>query len=237
MKLHHLAASAIAIMAAVPAVAFDTITWNWDADVQTTIATDALSSVSVAPTGLEQVESDQTTLGAFTATSSSTAIDNALTGLTGLSTDDVVNVETQASALGNSASFDSDVSMALDARQVFGGVDTSLSTSLTGEIVPSVPGVITASASTIGILNGTVDSDATGVANNLTAALTTASAQDAFLLANNVQTALATVTSTSSVDAVSFTGIGGLGTLSAPAVSSASTAVGNNLGVTIDGPN
>lgn len=56
-------------------------------------------------------------------------------------------------------------------------------------------------------------------------------------MGNNVQNAIGTVGSTSTVDAVIFADVAGLGTLSAPAVSSTSTAVGNNLGVTIDGIN
>lgn len=238
MKLHHFAASVIAIMTAAPAFAFDTINWNWDADVQSTVTTDAVSSIAVAPTGLEQVESEQTSLGAMTALSTSTGIDNALTGLVGFTSDDMVAVETQASALGNSASLDSDVSMSFDASQSFGGADLTLGTGLTGTLADiSLPGAILATATTTGVLNGTVDNSATGVANNLTANLTTTSDQDAFLMGNNVQNAIGTVGSTSTVDAVIFADVAGLGTLSAPAVSSTSTAVGNNLGVTIDGIN
>ncbi|MBO9432323.1 hypothetical protein [Sulfitobacter sp. R18_1] len=238
MKPHQLAASAIAIIIAAPAFAFDTINWNWDADVQSTVVTDAVSSISVAPTGLEQVESEQTSLGAMTALSSSTGIDNALTGLVGFSSDDMVNVETQASALGNSASFDSDVSVAFDASQTFGGADLTLGTGLTGTIADiSLPGAILATATTTGVLNGTVDNSATGVANSLTANLVTTSDQDAFLMGNNVQNAIGTVGSTSTVDAVVFADVPGLGTLASPTISSASTAVGNNLGVTIDGIN
>lgn len=63
MNMQKLAVSVLAICAAAPAMAFDTVTWNWNADVVSSVTTGAVSDVSVAPTGLEQVESKQTTLG------------------------------------------------------------------------------------------------------------------------------------------------------------------------------
>ena len=86
-------------------------------------------------------------------------------------------------------------------------------------------------------MNGTVDSGATAIANNMTADLVTTSGSDAFLIGNNIQTAYAVATASSLVDGVAFTDVNGLGTLVDPAVSSVSTALGNNLGVTIDGLN
>jgi len=234
MKNQLMLASAIVIAAAAPAAAFDTVTWNWNADVISTVTTNAVGDVVVAPTGLEQVESEQTALGDFAATSSTLGVTNDVISLSGLTLDDVVAVETTASALGNSAALESDVSVQYDSSQTFGGVDLTLGTGL---LEVSLPGTLLATSTTTGVINGTVDSDATSVANNFTADLVTTSDQDAFLLGNNVQTAFATIGSTSLVDVVSFTDVSGLGTLVDPAVSSVSTSVGNNIGVTIDGIN
>lgn len=238
MKIQKFAVSAIAIFAAAPALAFDTVTWNWNADVVSSVTTGAVSDVSVAPTGLEQVESEQTTLGDFAATSTSNLITNDVVNLSGLALDDVVAVETTSTALGNSAALESDVSVQFDMNQTYGGVDVTLGTGLTGTIADvSLPGVLAASSITTGVVNGTVDSDATAIANNMTADLVTTSGSDAFLIGNNIQTAYAVATANSLVDGVIFNDVTGLGTLVDPAVSSVSTALGNNLGVTIDGIN
>lgn len=238
MKLKFASISLLALAAASPAAAFDTVVWNWNADVISTVTTNSVSDISVAPTGLEQVETEQSALGDFAATSSSTAITNDIVSLSGMTTDDIIEVETSASALGNSASLDSDVSMQFDASQVFGGADATLLSGLTGGIADvSLPGLLVATSTTTGIVNGTVDSDATAVANNLTANIVTTSGSDGFMIGNNVQSAYAVTTATSTVDAVAFTDVVGMRTLGAPAVSSVSTAVGNNLGVSIDGIN
>ncbi|GKX33597.1 MAG: hypothetical protein MnENMB40S_12150 [Rhizobiaceae bacterium MnEN-MB40S] len=220
--------------------AFDEVNWVWNADVATTVTTAASSITDVTPTGLNQAENEQQTLGALTSTGNVTAVDNALiSGLTGAAPiTDLAAVETSASALGNSASIESDVQVSYDSIQTFGGVDVALAAPLVGDIADlSLPGTVTSSSSAIGILNASVDSSATGVANNLTVNLETTSDQDAFGIGNNEQTALAIVSSTSLVDAVSFGGFADLGTLDNAVVKSVSTAVGNNFGVTIDGIN
>ena len=238
MNLQRIAVSVLAICAAAPAMAFDTVTWNWNADVVSSVTTGAISDVVVAPTGLEQIESEQTTLGDFAATSTSNLITNDVVSLTGLALDDVLAVATTSTALGNSAALESDVSMQFDMNQTYGGVDLTLGTGLTGTLADvSLPGVLAASSITTGIVNGTVDSGATAIANNMTADLVTTSGSDAFLIGNNIQTAYAVATASSLVDGVAFTDVNGLGTLVDPAVSSVSTALGNNLGVTIDGLN
>lgn len=230
--------SALAISAAAPAFAFDTVNWSWNADVISSVTTGAVSDVVVAPTGLEQVEVDQTGLGDFTSTATTTGITNDVVSLTGLALDDVLAVETTSTTLGNSAALESDVSMQYDANQVFGGVDATLSTGLTGSLLDvSLPGTLTSTSTTIGVINGTVDSGATSLANNFTADLVTTSGSDAFLLGNNVQTAYAVGTSTSTVDLVSFTDVTGLGTLVDPAIASVATSIGNNIAVTVDGIN
>ncbi|MCD1636950.1 hypothetical protein K7H91_24685 [Martelella mediterranea] len=220
--------------------AFDSVNWVWDAAVTTTVDTAASAITEVMPTGLEQVESEQQALGSMSSVSAVTAIDNALiSGLTGAApVTDLAAIDSSATSMGNSAALTSDVQMAFDAQQSFGGIDVALGAPLVGDIADlSLPGLIDASSSVIGVLNASVDSAATGVANNLTAKLETTSDQDAFAIGNNVQTALATMVSLSTVDAVSFGGFSDLGTLDTPAINSAATAVGNNFSVEIDGIN
>lgn len=85
-----------------PALAFDSVTWTWDATVLSDVTTSAVSDISVVPTGLEQVEIDQSALGSFTATSSSLAVLNEpLAGLAGIELDNIPAVNTSASALGS----------------------------------------------------------------------------------------------------------------------------------------
>lgn len=233
-----LSISALVLAIASPAFAFDSVTWTWDATVLSDVTTGAVSDISVAPTGLEQIETEQTALGDFTALGSTIGVTNDVVNLGGLTLDDVAAVNTSASALGNSGSLNSDVSTQFDSTQLYGGANLAVGTGLTGGLVDvSVPGLLTSTATTNAIVNATVDNTATGVANNLTADLTTTSDQDAFMIGNNVQTAYAVGTSTSTVDLVSFTDVNGLGTLVDPAVSSVATSVGNNIGVTVDGIN
>jgi hypothetical protein len=239
MKINGIFASTIALFAASPAFAFDTITWNWDANAVSTVVTAATSDIAVTPTGLEQIETDQSALGDFAAISTTLGVaNNVLGSLSGVALNDIVAVETTASALANSASLTSDVSMQFDSSQSYGGVDLTVLGGLTGGLADvSLPGVLAATATTTGVINGTVDSGATAVANNLTANLVTTSGEDAFAIGNSTQNAFALTTATSLVDTVAFTDVLDLGTLVNPGVSSVSTAVGNNLGVTIDGIN
>ncbi|SDB25135.1 hypothetical protein SAMN02982931_01951 [Bauldia litoralis] len=198
------------------------------------------AATDLVPTGLNQAENEQQTLGAATATSNITGIDNALLGgLTGgAPITDLAAVDTTATAMGNSGAINSDVAINYDSVQVFGGVDVALAAPLLGDIADlSIPGAVTASSSAIGILNASVDSQAIGVGNSLSVDLETTSDQDAFAIGNNEQTALATITSTSLVDVVSFGGFADLGTLDNPAVNSAATAIGNNFSVSVDGIN
>lgn len=230
--------SIIAFAIASPAFAFDSVTWNWNADVVSDVTTAAVSDISVAPAGLEQIENEQAAFGDFASTASSILVTNDVINLGGLALDDVVAVSTAATALGNNASLTSDVSTQFDSSQIYGGANLAVGTPLTGTLASvSVPGLLLATATTDGVINGTVDNSATGVGNNLNATLTTTSDQDAFMLGNNVQTAYAVGASTSLVTGVAFNDISGLGTLENPGVSSAATSLGNNLSVTIDGIN
>ncbi|WP_445010102.1 hypothetical protein [Vreelandella stevensii] len=213
--------------------AFDSVTWVWDATVNSTVDTSALSDINVTPAGLTQTENDQTTFGALTSTSLVTVVDNLIIPvLSGNSIDDLASVESSATAVGNNGAITSDVSMQTDNSQLYAGVGLSVDPLITTALVP---GTILASSSVLGVTNATVDSSSTGVANNLSLDLTTTSDQDAFAIANNEQLAVALVTSTSTVDAVLFDGIKGMANTTNAAVSSTATAVGNNLSVNVDG--
>lgn len=221
------------ITAVSSAQAFDSVTWVWDATVNSTVDTSALSDVNVTPAGLTQTENDQTAFGAMTSTSLVTVVDNLIIPvLSGNSIDDLASVESAATSVGNNGSITSDVSMQTDNSQVYAGVDLSVAPLITTALIP---GAILASSSVLGVTNATVDSSATGVGNNLSLDLTTISDQDAFAIANNEQLAVALVTSTSTVDAVLFDGISGMANNTNPAVSSTATSVGNNLSVNVDG--
>ncbi len=225
-------AIAIAGMSSVSAaMAFDTVNWVWDATVTSTVDTTALSDIAVAPTGLAMTENDQSTYGTITSTSLVTAVDNLIIPLIdGNAVDDLAAVESTATSVGNNAAIESDVSTQTDSTQVYAGVDATL-----GVLDATLPGAVTATAGAVGILNATVDVDATAVGNNLTMDLVTISDQDAFAITNNEQLSVALVTSTATADGVVFDGINGMGTDGTVDVSAAATSVGNNLSVTVDG--
>lgn len=234
MKLH-IATALAGIVATSPAFAFDTINWNWDADVQTNVAVDATATIDVNPTGLEMVEGDQAMTGNLTATSTTVSVDNSLSGLSSITADDMVEVETQASGIGNNASLESDVAINYDLNQTYGGLSLDVVDPLLGTVIPGapVPGVILATASTTDITNATVNNDATGVANNIAVDLETGGGENSFLVGNSTQHAMANISTTSTVGSVAFSDVAGLGTLADPGVSSVATSVGNNLSVSV----
>lgn len=240
MLLGGVAIAAILAGASYPAQAFDEVTWIWNADVTTTIETAVTAVTDIAPTGLNQVENEQSDFGTLAATSDVTGVEVEISpDLTGPAPlDDLAVVETKATAMGNSAAIESDVSIQYDSSQIFGGIAVTLTDPVTGDPISApAPGTITAASTASEILNAAVDSDAVGVANNLTVDLVTTSDQDAFAIGNNVQMAEAAITSTSMVDAVTIGAYSDLGTLDSPVVSSNAASLGNNFAVAIDGIN
>ena len=217
-------ASAIAILAvANPAKAFDEVIWTWDANVNTSIDTMTTAITELTPTGLNQAENEQETIGSVSSDSGITGFSNNLdANLSGPNpTSDLAAIETGSTAMGNSASISSDVQINYDSEQVFAGLD------------PATPGTVSAMSSASTILNASVDSSATAVANNLTVDLDYKTSDDAIAIGNNVQSASVSASATSSVDSVTLDGFSGLGTMSNPAVSSNATAVGNNFSVDV----
>ncbi len=164
-------------------------------------------------------------------------------------------VASAATAVGNNQSIASDVGVSLhDAQFVFGGYNpdaqgslsyidtgnTSLSAALAfvtaGGLGMISPATIQATSNVSNIINATVDSNATAVANNASVDVTAASPSDALVMADYVQGALANVSAASTVTDVSFNHYTDLGNLGRPIVNSAATAVGNNLSIKVTGP-
>lgn len=95
---------------------------------------------------------------------------------------------------------------------------------------------ISATSTVSDILNATVDSSATAVANNMSISMEPKSPGDSVLIADIVQFAYADVTATSSVSNVSLNNYTNLGVLDRPIVSSVATAVGNNKSISVFAP-
>jgi hypothetical protein len=95
------------------------------------------------------------------------------------------------------------------------------------------PADITATSWVFNILNATVDSTATAVANNKSITIEPATPGDALLMADITQFAYANVSAYSQVNNVNVYNYTNLGVLGRPLVNSVATAVGNNLNITV----
>ncbi len=202
------------------AQAFDTVQWDWEAVVTSTVTTSVTADTVLAPTGINQAENLQEAFGDVSAAGAVTAITivpDPGAPVPYPADTELALVEVGGQAMGNSASITSDVSIQYDSLQTLSGLD------------PATAANITADSSALGIVNAGVDSAATAVGNNLTVALDYTDPQNAIAIGNNVQNALVAATATSSVDTVGITSFEGLGTLPNPVVSSKATAVGNNF--------
>jgi hypothetical protein len=98
------------------------------------------------------------------------------------------------------------------------------------------PAQITAVSWVDNIVNATVDSSATAVANNKSITIESPNLENHLLMADIVQFAYADVTAASTVTNVSVSNYTGLGLLDRPLVNSAATAVGNNLSISVGVP-
>lgn len=107
------------------------------------------------------------------------------------------------------------------------------SLALNGSLVKAT---IEAKSTVSDILNASVDSSATAVANNLTVAVAPATATDGLLIGDVIQFAYADVKANSKVTGVTLSNYSGLGSLTRPVVSSVATAVGNNASITVKTP-
>ena len=216
---------AIAIMATMgsAAQAFDEVNWVWNADVVTTVDTSTMVVTEMEPTGLNQAENEQEMRGTI---SSGSTIDEFgslpdLALLDPLVPSDTTMVESDAQSMGNSASINSAVQINYDSSQIFAGLD------------PDTAGSVSADSSVANITNAMVDTSAMAVANSLTVNLDYATTDDAVAIGNNVQSALADVSATSSGETISITGLSLLSGSENQSVTSAATAVGNNFSVDV----
>lgn len=116
------------------------------------------------------------------------------------------------------------------------GVASALALLVAGAEGLITPGTVTALSDVEGILNASVDSAATAVANNKSITLVAVTPADAVLIGDVTQFAYMDVAAISNVQRVVVTGYTGLGQLDRPLVSSVATAVGNNLNVDVTSP-
>ncbi len=216
---------AIAIVATMgtAAQAFDEVNWVWNADVVTTVDTSTTVTTEMEPTGLNQAENEQEMRGSI---SSGSTIDEFgslpdLALLDPLVPSDTTMIESDAQSMGNSASINSAVQINYDSNQIFAGLD------------PDTAGAINADSSVTNITNAMVDTSAMAVANSLTVNLDYVTTDDAIAIGNNVQSALADVSATSSAETISITGLSLLSGSENQSVTSAATAVGNNFSVNV----
>jgi hypothetical protein len=86
------------------------------------------------------------------------------------------------------------------------------------------------------ILNASVDSSATAVANNMSLGVTPNAAGDSLVIADVVQFASANVTAKSTVQDITLQNYTNLGGIDRPIVNSVATAVGNNKSITVLAP-
>jgi hypothetical protein len=147
-----------------------------------------------------------------------------------------------ATSVGNNTSITADTAVELhEAQWTLGSVNGGA----TGDIgaanglqvlgLDVTPAQINATSTVYNILNASVDSTATAVANNL-AVNVTATGPDRLMMADVTQVAVADVTASSSVSAVDVYNYTNLGSLTHPLVNSVATAVGNNKTITVNAP-
>jgi hypothetical protein len=92
--------------------------------------------------------------------------------------------------------------------------------------------MITGTSTVDNIVNATVDSSATAVANNLTVTM----GPNGLLIGDVTQFAYADVSATSTVTNIALSNYTGLGSLTRPIVGSVATAVGNNASISVKMP-
>lgn len=117
-----------------------------------------------------------------------------------------------------------------------GGIENTNLAILAGLIGNVDSAQISATSSVSDILNASVDSTATAVANNLSVSLEPAGTDNAVMIADVVQFSYADVLATSTVQDVSINSYTNLGVLDRPIVSSVATAVGNNKSINVGTP-
>jgi hypothetical protein len=144
-------------------------------------------------------------------------------------------VVSAATAVGNNTSVDADTAVQLHEMQVAVGEGTTMGEDGEPMLEDATLANISATSTVSNILNGSVDSTATAVGNNLTGDVV-AEGADRLLMADATQFSLANVSATSDVSAVNVENYTNLGGMDRPLVNSAATAVGNNKSISVNGP-
>jgi hypothetical protein len=150
-------------------------------------------------------------------------------------------VISEATAVGNNTTIDTDGAVELHEAQILVGdvefptygPDYDGGVSILGFSID--PATVSATSTVYDILNASVDSSATAVGNNLAIAIE-AEGPDRLLMADITQISVANVTATSTVYDVSLNNYINLGELDRPIVSSVATAVGNNKSISVSVP-
>jgi hypothetical protein len=151
------------------------------------------------------------------------------------------SVVSSATAVANNTNINTDAAVELHEAQWAVGDVTIPPTGEDGDgftwnrIVGVTPANISATSDVYDILNATVDSQATAVANNLSVDVE-ATGPDRLLMADVTQVSVADVTATSNVSDVNLYNYTNLGALDRPIVNSVATAVGNNKSITVHAP-
>lgn len=152
------------------------------------------------------------------------------------------SVISAATAVGNNTNIDTDAAVELhEAQWAVGDVTIPPNGEDGGDgftwnrIVGITPANISATSSVYDILNATVDSQATAVANNLSVDVE-ANGPDRLMMADVTQVSVANVNATSNVSDVDLYNYTNLGALDRPIVNSVATAVGNNKSITVHAP-
>ncbi len=147
------------------------------------------------------------------------------------------SVVSTATAVANNTAIASQVSTQIHETQVAVG---SARKATIGGSFGGLSGVraanITALSEVSNILNASVDSSATAVANNLTVDLQAANAGDAALIMDAQQWSVAEVRAVSDVRRITLNNYENLGGIDGPIVSSSATAIGNNKSITVNVP-
>jgi hypothetical protein len=247
-------------LAPAPAHAFKEVKWKWDAHVHTWVKEYVDIDVYVDPSGMVMVEDLQVFVGDVKAASYVDDIENhqpdtgkkwghfdfgkkwgghkdpvSYNALT-----ELPEVISSATAVANNTAIESEVHVNLHEKQVVvgdkGGYPTNLSSSGFGYYGGIPTAEIEAISDVENILNASVDSSATAVANNMTLEVKAATNDDGVVIGDIQQWAFADVTATSKVDDVDVYSYTNLGKLDRPLVSSVATAIGNNKSIVVKVP-
>lgn len=221
-----------------PANAFDRSYWTFHLDIDPCVDI----NVNLDPDSLSAVEIDQSSIGDISAIS-------VVKDIT------IAQLETQSGGYGHHSSHSNSLVEPMDALTELGQVVSSATAVANNANVTSVTegvfvdvgqtanggyhhsGDVLAKSVVIDIDGLMVDSTATAVANNFNLSVDPAAIiNGTTVVANISQNSVMDVTAKSIVKNVTLTNFSNLGSVTSPVISSAATAVGNNVNVTVAAP-